>query len=84
MSHFIVKILNQIKPKEIKVIPQNMERYTAFIVENLEFLDSYQFLAALLANLDKNLPVQESKCLNAIFKNLDERNLVRQKGFFSI
>ena len=56
-TYCIVKILNQIKPKEIKGIPQNMERYSTFIVDHLEFPHSRQFLAVPLANLTKNLPV---------------------------
>ena len=78
-----MKILNQIRPKEVRAITQNMEQYTNFIVDNWEFLDSYQFLAAPLVNLAKNFSLQESKFLNSVFRNINERNLVGQKGFIT-
>ena len=42
--------------KDINVIPNNLEKYTAFIIGNLIFTDSFQFINQSLSNLANNLP----------------------------
>ena len=43
--------------KDINVIPNNMEKYMAFIIDrNLIFIDSFQFMNQSLSNLADNLP----------------------------
>lgn len=41
--------------KNINVIPNNSERYIAFMISNLKFIDSIQFLNQSLSNLACNL-----------------------------
>ena len=42
--------------KVINVIPNNMEQYMAFMVDDLTFIDSFQFMNQSLSNLANNLP----------------------------
>ena len=43
--------------KDINVIPNNMEKYMAFMIyRNLIFIDSFQFMNQSLSNLANNLP----------------------------
>ena len=43
--------------KVINVIPNNMEKYMAFMINrNLIFIDSFQFMNQSLSNLADNLP----------------------------
>ena len=41
--------------EEVACIPNNMERYISFTVNNLRFIDSYQFMAESLEKLTANL-----------------------------
>ncbi len=55
-SHLIVKGLTQFPKKKIRIIGQGMEKYlTLSFGEHAIFKDSYQFLAASLEQLAKNL-----------------------------
>ena len=42
--------------KDINIIPNNMEKYMAFMIGNLIFTDSFQFINQSLSNLANNLP----------------------------
>ena len=42
--------------KGINVIPNNMEKYMAFMVDDLTFIDSFQFMNHNLSSLANNLP----------------------------
>ena len=42
--------------KDINIIPNNMEKYMAFMIGNLIFTDSFQFMNQSLSNLANNLP----------------------------
>ena len=43
--------------KDINVIPYNIEKYMAFIIDsNLIFIDSFQFMNQNLSDLANNLP----------------------------
>ena len=42
--------------KDINVIPNNMKKYMAFMIGNLIFTDSFQFMNQSLSNLANNLP----------------------------
>ena len=52
-SHIIGEYENH--RRGITCIPQNMERYISFSLENLRFLDSFQFLSSSLESLTENL-----------------------------
>ena len=42
--------------KDINVIPNNMEKYMAFMIGNLIFTDSFQFVNKSLSDLADDLP----------------------------
>ena len=54
-SHLIMQEIGKFK-KDINVIPINMEKYMAFMIANLIFIDSFQFMNQSLSNLANNLP----------------------------
>jgi hypothetical protein len=48
-SHLIIKALKKEIFDDIRIIPQNTEKYTSFEIGDFIFLDSYQFLNASLS-----------------------------------
>ena len=55
-SHLIMQEIGKFN-KGINVIPNNMEKYMAFMIgRNLIFIDSFQFMNQSLSNLANNLP----------------------------
>ena len=54
-SHLIMQEIGKFK-KDINVIPNNMDKYMAFQIGNLIFIDSFQFMNQSLSNLSNNLP----------------------------
>ena len=55
-SHLIMQEIGKFN-KDINVIPYNMEKYMAFMIDrNLIFMDSFQFMNQSLSNLANNLP----------------------------
>ena len=54
-SHLIMQEIGKFN-KDINVIPNNMEKYMAFMIGNLIFTDSFQFMNQSLSNLANNLP----------------------------
>ena len=94
-SHFIMQQIGQIAKEHIytnkkgqkvemniNAIPNNMEKYMAFMLGNhLVFLDSFQFMSSSLDNLVKNLPDEALKYTEQEFKN-EQFNLMKQKGIY--
>ena len=88
-SHFIMQEIGKIakdhtytnkkgeeKQMNINVIPNNMEKYMAFILGNhLVFLDSFQFMSSSLDKLVSNLPDDAFKYTSKVFQN-DKRMLI--------
>ena len=55
-SHLIMQETGKFN-KDINVIPNNMEKYMAFMIDrNLIFIDSFQFMNQSLSDLANNLP----------------------------
>ena len=54
-SHPIMQEIGKFN-KVINVIPNNMEKYMAFMVDDLTFIDSFQLMNQSLSNLANNLP----------------------------
>ncbi|XP_053379108.1 uncharacterized protein LOC123541547 [Mercenaria mercenaria] len=77
-GHFIMQQIGKFK-KEINVIPNNMERYMAFMISDLVFIDSFQFMSQSLDNLVKNIP--EFKYLSQEF-DCESINLLKTKGVY--
>lgn len=54
-EHILCQSLGLFKDADIKVIPQNLERYVSFSLNKLRFIDSFQFLPSNLEALVENL-----------------------------
>lgn len=78
-SHFIMQQIGKFE-KKIDVIPNNMEKYMAFMISNLIFIDSFQFMSQSLDNLVKNIP--EFKFLPQEFDDLLNYDLLKTKGVY--
>ncbi|XP_078348383.1 uncharacterized protein LOC144633376 [Oculina patagonica] len=72
----------EIKEMKINAIPNNMEKYMAFMLGNhLTFLDSFQFMSSSLDKLVSNLPKESLKYTSEIFKG-EKLNLMSRKGVY--
>ena len=94
-SHFIMQQIGQIakkhaymnkkgneQPLNINAIPNNMEKYMAFMLGNhLTFIDSFQFMSSSLDKLVSNLPKDDLKYTSQAFKG-KRLNLMSQKGVY--
>ena len=60
-GHFILKGFKRdiFEKGNINCIPNNMERYLSFTIDNLRFIDSLQFMNASLDKLSSNLSTHE-------------------------
>ena len=85
-SHVILKNLSRFfAPNDVFVIANNMEKYLAFEVEGLRFLDSLQFLNCSLDTLVKNLYKDgEDKFIHMrrLYQNDEQFKLLMKKGVF--
>ena len=94
-SHFIMQQIGTIvenntytnkegeeKQMNINAIPNNMEKYMAFMLGNhLTFIDSFQFMSSSLDKLVSNLPTEAFKYTSNKFKQ-EKFELVKQKGVY--
>ena len=85
-SHFIMKQIGEIAKKNgdlnINTIPNNMEKYMAFMLGNhLTFIDSFQFMSSSLDKLVSNLPKDDLIYTSQAFKG-KRLNLMSQKGVY--
>ena len=94
-SHFIMQEIGAIvkkytyknkkgeeKQMNINAIPNNMEKYMAFMLGNhLTFLDSFQFMSSSLDKLVSNLPRESLKYTSQEFKGEKLDQMVR-KGIY--
>ena len=65
----------------ITCIPNNMERYLSFTIDNLRFIDSFQFMSASLDKLASNLR-QEDFTHTRLHTPRDKLQLMIRKGVF--
>ena len=89
-SHFIMQQIGEIvkkhtyknKQMNINAIPNNMEKYMAFMLGNhLTFIDSFQFMSSSLDKLVSNLPAEALKYTNKKFKG-GKFELMTRKGVY--
>ena len=94
-SHFIMQEIGAIvkkhayknkkgeeKQMNINAIPNNMEKYMAFMLGNhLTFIDSFQFMSLSLDKLVSNLPAEALKYTSKKFKK-EKFNLMTRKGIY--
>ena len=59
-AHIIMQAIGSIPNAKLNCIPNNMEKYISFSMDNLDFIDSYQFLSASLGQLVDNLAKEGS------------------------
>ena len=94
-SHFIMQEIGAIvknhtyknnkgeeKQMNIYAIPNNMEKYMAFMLGNhLTFIDSFQFMSSSLEKLVSNLPKESLKYTSKSFKG-EKLDLMVRKGVY--
>ena len=94
-SHFIMQEIGAIvknhtyknnkgeeKQMNINAIPNNMEKYMAFMLGNhLTFIDSFQFMSSSLDELVNNLPAEALKYTKKRFQK-EKLNLMTRKGIY--
>ena len=94
-SHFIMQEIGTIvknntyknnkgeeKQMNINAIPNNMEKYMAFMLGNhLTFIDSFQFMSSSLDKLVSNLPAEALKYTNKRFRK-ENFKLMTRKGIY--
>ena len=67
---------------KINVIPNGLEKYTSFSINNkLSFFYKFQFLSSSLNGLVKNLDKNDYKCLSQQFDN-NILDLAKQKRYY--
>lgn len=83
-SHLILKELPMDYAKRIEIIPSTMEKFTMFSLDEIRFIDSYQFLEAPLDVLVQNLNASghQFKIFERFFENSEHRHLLLRKGVF--
>ena len=79
-SHFIFNEIDKFDVK-IKVIPNGLETYMAFLNKNLVFIDSMQLMSSSLDKLVKNLPDKDFKHFIEEFGS-ENLELLKQKGAY--
>ena len=88
-SHFIIKYLNDKIFNKCELIPKNSEQILSFTLDNLRFLDSYQFVDESLARMVQNLkdanyefPITSKVLEDKINGDENLKNLLLRKGIF--
>ena len=72
----------EVKQMNINAIPNNMEKYMAFMLGNhLTFIDSFQFMSSSLDKLVSNLPAEALKYTNKRFRK-EKFKLMTRKGIY--
>ena len=70
------------RPLKINVIPNNMERYMAFMLgKHLKFIDSFQFMSSSIDKLASNLRKEDLMNTSKAFRG-DELDLMTKKGVY--
>ena len=81
--HFLIRELNQVCLKHVRVIPRNSEKYLTLQIGDFSFIDSYQFLGASLAELVRVLLDKGEHAfhlINEYFPLYKQRRLMLRKG----
>ena len=85
-SHVIFKHLTRFfAPKDVNVIATNMEKYLAFEIEGLRFVDSLQFLNCGFDTLVKNLTKDGNskfEHMRRLYPNDEQFKLLLRKGVY--
>ena len=83
-SHLIMQGLGKLKDKKINCIPNNTEKYISFSIDNLDFIDSLQFMNASLDKLVSNLAKAGADNFVNLAKHIDQDklHLLLRKGVY--
>jgi hypothetical protein len=83
-SHLIMQGLGKLKDKKINCIPNNTEKYISFSIDNLDFIDSLQFMNASLEKLVSNLAKDGADKFPTLKKYIDSDKvpLLLRKGVY--
>ena len=86
-SHFIINELGELIKKgeeniKINVIAQNAEKYMAFYIGKLSFIDSLQFMSKSLDELAGNLEDRDFIYTKKYFTDPVQFNLMKRKGVY--
>ena len=72
----------EVKQMSINAIPNNMEKYMAFMLGNhLTFIDIFQFMSSSLDKLVSNMPIEDFKYTSQEFKS-KKLDLMTSKGVY--
>ena len=63
---------------DVRIIPQNMEKYLSITVDRLKLIDSLQFTSQSLVSLVKALEVDEFKYVREAFPIAHEFELIKR------
>ena len=81
-NHAYINKKGEKKQMNINAIPNNMEKYMAFMLGNhLTFIDSFQFMSSSLEKLVSNLPRKALKYTSQKFKG-KKLDLMARKGVY--
>ncbi|KAK3083783.1 hypothetical protein FSP39_003181 [Pinctada imbricata] len=83
--HHMMSAVGKYKDKKLSCIPNNMEKYISFSLDNLRFIDSIQFLNASLDTLVNNLAREGSSKFHNLSKHFpadNERDILLRKGVY--
>lgn len=79
-SHLLIRGLDSTMFRSIKVLPQNIDKFTAVFMDNFIFLDSFSFLPSSLDKLAESLtPESKNEFLLQVFKP-EDIPLISKKG----
>ena len=83
-SHLIMQGLGKLKDQKINCIPNNTEKYISFSIDNLDFIDSLQFMNASLEKLVSNLAKDGANKFPILQKYIDSDKvpLLLRKGVY--
>ena len=80
-GHLIIHAIQK-RHGKVYIIPTNMERYMAFSVGQLQFLDSYQFTMESLEKLVETMDDDEFIYTRREFTDEEQFQLMKRKGIF--
>ena len=85
-SHILMQSIGKYKDINLQVIPNIMEKYIAFFLGNLKFIDSYQFMGASLQKLVNNVAAEgkdKFQNMTAHVQNSEQQDWLLRKGVYS-
>jgi len=79
---FFTSLIHYRGDKKMVILPENLEKFKAFQIGNLHFLDSMRFLNSSLSSLIENVPSDKMFFLKHLTEDVNKIPLLTQKGQF--